>query len=212
MATCRTTYQGHHEGWGPVSTFREFDLTPCFEEGIVLSTLLVVLLVVSLFRLWGIKSKALERIHTLTSRSALVLNAKLVRSVVVLPISMEEVFSDPDHFTSCKYRSSSGPHFLLAWQTSSTSCSAISTSRSFSSTSSNRSPYFLQSSSLTPTITEPGLLPQPFCCSGPHIQSPCSFGGALSSLSILRTLAISSFLSPSDQPLLYLDSSRSHSN
>jgi len=80
METCRTTYHGHHEGWGPVSKLREFDLTPCFEEGIVLSTLLVVLLAVSLFRLWGIKSKAAE--YTLTTRSASVLKAKLVCSVV----------------------------------------------------------------------------------------------------------------------------------
>lgn len=86
MATCRTTYHGHREGWGPVSTLREFDLTPCFEEGIVLSTLLVVLLVVSLFRLWGTKSEVVNR--TLTSRSASVLKAKLVRSVVMLPASM----------------------------------------------------------------------------------------------------------------------------
>ena len=85
MATCRTTYGGHHEGWGPVSTLREFDLTPCFEEGIVLSTLLVVLLVVSLSRLWGTKSKATR--YTLTARSASALKAKLVGSVVTTGIN-----------------------------------------------------------------------------------------------------------------------------
>ena len=83
MATCRTNYHGHREGWGPVSTLREFDLTPCFEEGILLSTLLAVLLVVSLFRLWETKSVAVNR--TLTSRSASVLKAKLVCSVITLP-------------------------------------------------------------------------------------------------------------------------------
>ena len=80
MAKCRTTHHGHREEWGPVSTLREFDLTPCFEEGIILSTLLVLLLVVSLFRLRGIKSRAVG--WTLTSRSASVLKAKLVCSVV----------------------------------------------------------------------------------------------------------------------------------
>ena len=90
MAACRTTYHGHREGWGPVSSLREFDLTPCFEEGIILSTLLVFVLVVSLFRLWGIKSKATD--HTLTTRSASVLKGKLVCSVVVPPASMARVF------------------------------------------------------------------------------------------------------------------------
>ena len=32
------------EGWGPVSGLRKFDLTPCFEQGVVLPTLLVILL------------------------------------------------------------------------------------------------------------------------------------------------------------------------
>ena len=94
MATCRTAYHRHHEGWGPVSTLREFDLTPCFEEGIVLSTLLVALLVLSIFRLWGIRSEALGHIHILTTRSASVLNAKLVRSIVMLSVSMTGVSPD----------------------------------------------------------------------------------------------------------------------
>lgn len=84
MVTCRTTYHGDHEGWGPVSTLREFDLTPCFEEGILLSSLLIVLLAVSLFRLWAIKSETAERTYALTTRSASVLKAKLVSPVVVL--------------------------------------------------------------------------------------------------------------------------------
>ena len=37
QVTCRDP-----EGWGPVSRLRQFDLTPCFEEGVVLSSLLVV--------------------------------------------------------------------------------------------------------------------------------------------------------------------------
>jgi len=91
MATCRTTYHGRSEGWGPVSKLREFDLTPCFEEGIILSTLLVVLLVVSLFRLWETKSAAVNR--TLTCRSASVLKAKLVCSFIVLPAPTANTFS-----------------------------------------------------------------------------------------------------------------------
>lgn len=66
---------------------REFDLTPCFEEGIVLSTLLVLLLVASLSRLWGIKSRATN--YTLTVRSASALKAKLVGSVVATGINRE---------------------------------------------------------------------------------------------------------------------------
>ena len=86
MATCRTAHHSHREGWGPVSKLRVFDLTPCFEEGVILSTLLVILLVVSLSRLWGIKSNAAAG-HTLTTRSVSVLKAKLVRSVVTLSVS-----------------------------------------------------------------------------------------------------------------------------
>lgn len=90
MATCRSTYHGHREGWGPVSTLREFDLTPCFEEGIILSTLLVILLVASLFRLWGVKSRTAN--HTLTARSVSVLKAKLVCSVATLLVLIASTF------------------------------------------------------------------------------------------------------------------------
>lgn len=81
MPTCGTIYHGHREGWGPVSSLREFDLTPCFEEGIILPTLLVVLLLISLSSLQGTKSAAANRI--LTSRSASVLKAKLVCPLVI---------------------------------------------------------------------------------------------------------------------------------
>ncbi|KAA1470346.1 P-loop containing nucleoside triphosphate hydrolase protein [Dentipellis sp. KUC8613] len=43
------------EGWGPVSRLRDFDLTPCFEEGIVLPTILLVLGFVSVFRVWSLR-------------------------------------------------------------------------------------------------------------------------------------------------------------
>lgn len=85
MISCKTTYRGHREGWGPVSTLREFDFTPCFEEGILLSTLYVALFVVSLFRLWEVKSEAAGRPPTLTEWSVLALRAKLVRP---LPYSL----------------------------------------------------------------------------------------------------------------------------
>lgn len=91
MRSCKTTYRGHHEGWGPVSTLREFDFTPCFEEGILLSTLYVVLFVVSLFRLWGIKSKTAGRAPTLTTWSALALRAKLILLIIAFSISLENL-------------------------------------------------------------------------------------------------------------------------
>jgi len=213
MATCRTTYHGHREGWGPVSTLREFDLTPCFEDGIVLSTLLVVLLVVSLFRLCGIKSKPAD--HTLTTRSASVLKAKMVRSVGMLPVSMTGIvlylttspFANPNEYRSC-----SGLPSPSAWQTSPSSFSAMSAFRSSGPTSSNRSPYFPQSSSLTPTINKPRPPLQPSYSSGPPTPSPSSSGDVLSSPPIPRTSVISSFHSPSDPPSRCSDSSHSDSN
>ena len=45
MASCRDP-----EGWRARSVLRDFDLTPCFEEGIVLSSLLAALLAFSLLR------------------------------------------------------------------------------------------------------------------------------------------------------------------
>lgn len=37
-------------GWGPVSPYREFDLTPCFEHGVLIPTCLLFLFVVGLVR------------------------------------------------------------------------------------------------------------------------------------------------------------------
>jgi hypothetical protein len=76
--TRRTTNHGHRDGWGPVSTSREVDLTSYFEEGPVLSTLLVVPLVTSLFRLWGSRSRAVRRGLTMWSTSVLRSRAKQV--------------------------------------------------------------------------------------------------------------------------------------
>lgn len=163
MATCRTAYHGHLEGWGPVSTLREFDFTPCFEEGIVLSTLVVALLVLSLFRIWGIKAEASERISTLTTRSASVLTIKLVRAIVVPPLLTGDSPPNPDE---CRFYLRLP--FQSAWQTSSTSCSDISVYLSSIFTSLSHLPYSLPSSSLTPTIIKPGHLLQPFCSFGLH--------------------------------------------
>ena len=190
MATCRTAYHGHHEGWGPVSKSREFDLTPCFEEGVLLSTLLVVLLVVSLFRLWGIKPDPVGRINALTTRSASILKGKLV-CFVVAPASLSSHLTKD--FSLRKFRFCSGQLSQSAWQTSPTLYLVISAFRSSSLTSSNPSPYFPPSSSLTLISNEPGHPPQPFYFSGPLTWSPSLFGGAPSSLSILRTSPKSSF-------------------
>jgi hypothetical protein len=45
MATCRDT-----EGWKAVSRIRDFDTTPCFEEGVILSVLLGVLFLSAVWR------------------------------------------------------------------------------------------------------------------------------------------------------------------
>ncbi|KAI0788813.1 metal resistance protein YCF1 [Abortiporus biennis] len=70
IASCRSP-----EGWGPVSALRQFDLTPCFEEGIILSTLLVIFTVFAVFR-----SFALYRlpVHPRCKKSVWILRAKLV--------------------------------------------------------------------------------------------------------------------------------------
>lgn len=64
------------EGWGPISTTRPFDFTPCFEEGILLSTLLVFFVVAAAFRCWALRSKESS---PRCRRSVWVLRSKLVR-------------------------------------------------------------------------------------------------------------------------------------
>jgi ATP-binding cassette, subfamily C (CFTR/MRP), member 1 len=72
MATCRDL-----EGWRIVSNLREFDLTLCFEEGIILTSLLAILLLSAISRIG-----ALTRLpsHDISRRSRWRLWAKLVRS------------------------------------------------------------------------------------------------------------------------------------
>ncbi|KAH8093747.1 metal resistance protein YCF1 [Cristinia sonorae] len=50
-ATCRDD-----EGWVPVSPWRQFDLTPCFEEGILLSSVLVLFIIFAAFRSFALSS------------------------------------------------------------------------------------------------------------------------------------------------------------
>ena len=71
-ATCR-----HSEGWGPVSRLRPFDLTPCFEEGILFSVPLGSLIVLGLIRVYQLyQLVALQRAQ---KRNVWLLWAKLVR-------------------------------------------------------------------------------------------------------------------------------------
>jgi hypothetical protein len=70
MAQCRDV-----EGFAPVSRLRDFDLTPCFEEGILNSSLLGVLLA------WSVLSSlslCLTDIQTRSTKSRVILAAKLV--------------------------------------------------------------------------------------------------------------------------------------
>jgi hypothetical protein len=70
MASCRDP-----EGWRARSQLRDFDLTPCFEEGVLLSSLLTVAALACLLRTFAICTKEpLER----SRRSRVVLWAKLV--------------------------------------------------------------------------------------------------------------------------------------
>ena len=52
----------HPEGLGPVSRLRPFDLTPCFEDAVLLSIPLGLLIALSLLRSWHLsRLSALRR-------------------------------------------------------------------------------------------------------------------------------------------------------
>ena len=71
MAICRDS-----EGWDAVSRLRVFDITPCFEEGVIISGLLSAVLILTLARTISIYFKQpLERSHKSTQN----LTIKLVR-------------------------------------------------------------------------------------------------------------------------------------
>ena len=65
------------ESWGPVSRLRQFDLTPCFEEGIILSSILAVFAVLAVFRIFVLRS---FKSHSRCKKSRVILWAKLVRA------------------------------------------------------------------------------------------------------------------------------------
>lgn len=74
----------HPEGWGPVSRLRPFDLTPCFEDAVLFSFPLGLLIVLSLSRSWHLsRLSALRRTQKINTW---LLWAKLVRVSAVLII------------------------------------------------------------------------------------------------------------------------------
>ncbi|PCH44281.1 multidrug resistance-associated ABC transporter [Wolfiporia cocos MD-104 SS10] len=72
------------EGWGPVSSSRDFDLTLCFEEGAVLSTVLVLFLALGI-----IKCSALRSLEDRTRgrKSVWILRAKLISLALACAVS-----------------------------------------------------------------------------------------------------------------------------
>lgn len=58
----------HPEGWGPVSHLRPFDLTPCFEDAVLFSVPLGLLIALSLLRSWHLSRlsaiRRTQRINT----------------------------------------------------------------------------------------------------------------------------------------------------
>jgi hypothetical protein len=67
------------EGWVVVSRQRAFDVTPCFEEGILFPSLLAALLVIGLVR--SLTLAILDARH-ISSRSRWILRLKLVSSTL----------------------------------------------------------------------------------------------------------------------------------
>jgi hypothetical protein len=70
----------HPEGWGPVSRIRPFDFTPCFEDAVLFSVPLGLLITLSLFRLWHLSR--LSALHRTQRINTWLLWAKLVRVCV----------------------------------------------------------------------------------------------------------------------------------
>ncbi|KAL1745932.1 P-loop containing nucleoside triphosphate hydrolase protein [Schizophyllum fasciatum] len=92
MATCH-----NNEGWRVVSRDRPFDLTPCFEEGILISALLAVVLVSGVFR--TLRS-CLQRPQERKQTSRLVLGAKLLLLLGALSSSVaSSILLALDHIT-----------------------------------------------------------------------------------------------------------------
>ena len=67
----------HPEGWGPISHLRPFDFTPCFEDAVLFSIPLGLLIALSLLRSWHLsRLSALRRTQRINTW---ILWAKLVR-------------------------------------------------------------------------------------------------------------------------------------
>ena len=88
----------HPEGWGPVSRLRPFDLTPCFEDAVLFSVPLGLLIAVGLLRSWHLsKLSALRRTQRINTW---LLWAKLVRRFYFFIVTVVVLFrislpSDP---------------------------------------------------------------------------------------------------------------------
>lgn len=70
----------HGEGWGPISQKRDFDLTPCFEQGVAIPLCLLFLIVSALPRIWQLVnvSASQEPKAVIGKKSQILLFAKLV--------------------------------------------------------------------------------------------------------------------------------------
>ncbi|KAH9989856.1 metal resistance protein YCF1 [Russula vinacea] len=79
----------HPEGWGPVSRIRPFDFTPCFEDAVLFSVPLGLLIAVSLFRLWHLSR--LSALHRTQRINTWLLWAKLVLLGLILSVSLVNV-------------------------------------------------------------------------------------------------------------------------
>lgn len=64
------------EGWGPLSSVRELDLTPCFETGVLLNIPVVLLIITLVYQLVNIKKKGPWQVRSAASKR--ILKTKLV--------------------------------------------------------------------------------------------------------------------------------------
>ncbi|KIP05505.1 hypothetical protein PHLGIDRAFT_128871 [Phlebiopsis gigantea 11061_1 CR5-6] len=76
------------EGWGPVSRLRQFDLTPCFEEGVLLSSVLVLFSVLAVFRCVALRS---FKSYSRCKRSRVILWVKLSLLALALGASISNL-------------------------------------------------------------------------------------------------------------------------
>ena len=72
------------EGWGPISYAREFDLTPCFEQGVLVPVCLLFLLVFGLARIWSsakLSNAGAYQAPIRGKKSSFILSSKIVSSL-----------------------------------------------------------------------------------------------------------------------------------